>query len=87
MHIFLKSKGKWQSVADLGAILLCIQTSVLVWKELVLMKAFGMINLLPKFYDNCVVPEIVSPVHALGIPVRDLSKVSSFAKHVLYEYY
>ena len=35
-------------------------------------------KLLPKlisFYDNCVVPEIVSPVHALGIPVRDLSKV------------
>jgi hypothetical protein len=35
-------------------------------------------KLLPKlipFYNNCVVPEIVSPVHALGIPVRDLSKV------------
>ena len=27
------------------------------------------------FYDNCVVPEIVSPVHALGIPMRHLSKV------------
>ena len=24
------------------------------------------------FYDNCVAPEIVSPVHALGIPVRNL---------------
>ena len=34
-------------------------------------------ELLPKlisFYDNCVVPEIVSPVHTLGLPVRDLSK-------------
>ena len=34
-------------------------------------------KLLPRlisFYDNCVVPEIVSPVHALGLPVRDLSK-------------
>ena len=33
-------------------------------------------KLLPKlilFYDNCV-PEIVSPVHNLGLPVRDLSK-------------
>ena len=23
-------------------------------------------------YDNCVVPEIVSPVRALGLPIRDL---------------
>lgn len=36
-------------------------------------------KLLPQlihFYDNCVAPEIVSPVHALGIPLRDLSKVN-----------
>ena len=35
-------------------------------------------ELLPKltsFYDNCVAPEIVSPVHAIGLPVRDLSKL------------
>ena len=35
-------------------------------------------NLLSKlttFYDNCVVPEIVSPMHSVGLPVRDLSKV------------
>ena len=34
-------------------------------------------TLLPKlisFYDNCVAPEIVSPVHSLGLPIRDLSK-------------
>ena len=34
-------------------------------------------DLLPKllnFYDNCVAPEIVSPVHSLGIPMRNLSK-------------
>ena len=40
-------------------------------------KAFWENKLLPKlvsFYDNCVAPEIVSPVHALGIPLRDLSK-------------
>ena len=33
------------------------------------------VNLLPKltsFYDNCVAPEIVSPVHVLGIPIRNL---------------
>ena len=34
-------------------------------------------ELLPKlqsFYDNCLAPELVSPVHALGIPIRDLSE-------------
>ena len=34
-------------------------------------------KVLPKltsFYDNCVVPELVSPVHSLGLPIRDLSK-------------
>lgn len=34
-------------------------------------------TLLPKlvsFYDNCIAPEIVSPVHTLGLPLRDLSK-------------
>ena len=33
-------------------------------------------KLLPKlkqFFDNCFAPELVSPVHALGLPVRDLS--------------
>ena len=33
-------------------------------------------NALPKlvsFYDNCVAPEIVSPVHMLGIPMHNLS--------------
>ena len=32
------------------------------------------LTLLPKlttFYDNCVAPEIVSPVHVLGIPIRN----------------
>ena len=36
------------------------------------------ITLLPKlenFYDNCLAPEIVSPIHALGLPLRDLSKI------------
>ena len=33
-------------------------------------------SLLPKltaFYDNCLAPEIVSPVHALGLPIRNLA--------------
>ena len=36
-------------------------------------------TLLPKltsFYDDCVAPEIVSPVHSLGLPIRDMSKQS-----------
>ena len=35
-------------------------------------------TLLPKlvdFFDNCLGPEIVSPLHALGIPIRNLSKM------------
>ena len=33
-------------------------------------------KLLPKlvsFYDNCVAPEVVSPIHALGLPLRNLA--------------
>ena len=40
-------------------------------------KSFWKDRLLPKlvdFYNNCVVPEIVSPVHPLGLPIRDLSR-------------
>ena len=32
-------------------------------------------ELLPKlkdFYDNCMAPEIISPVHMIGMPLRDL---------------
>ena len=29
---------------------------------------------LTAFYVNCVGPEIVSPLHPLGLPIRDLSK-------------
>ena len=35
-------------------------------------------TLLPKleaFYDNCIAPELVSPMHCLGLPLRDLSKM------------
>ena len=38
-------------------------------------QSFWISKLLPKlvsFYDNCVAPEIVSPVHPLGIPIRNL---------------
>ena len=30
---------------------------------------------LERFYCNCIAPEIVSPIHYLGLPVRDLSKM------------
>ena len=32
-------------------------------------------ELLPKlteFYDNCVGPEIVSPMHSIGLPIRNI---------------
>ena len=35
----------------------------------------GALPKLVSFYNNCVAPEIVSPVHTLGIPIRDLSKL------------
>ena len=34
-------------------------------------------KLLPKltsFYDNCLAPEILHPMHTIGLPIRDLSK-------------
>ena len=43
--------------------------------------------LLPKlteFYDNCLAPEIVNPVHALGLPIRNLNnklKVQTYHTH------
>ena len=40
-------------------------------------KDFWKSKLLPKltaFYVNCVGPEIVSPLHPLGLPIRDFSK-------------
>ena len=33
-----------------------------------------LLHKLSNFYDNCVAPEIVSPVHSLGLPMRNLSK-------------
>ena len=29
---------------------------------------------LTEFYDKCFAPEVVSPLHSLGLPVRDLRK-------------
>ena len=40
-------------------------------------KEFWNGTLLPKltsFYDKCLAPEIVSPVHSLGLPIRDMAK-------------
>ena len=34
-----------------------------------------LLSKLTTFYDNCVVPEIVSPLHSVGLPLRDLSKL------------
>ena len=37
------------------------------WENDVLLK-------LSNFYNNCLAPEIVSPLNSLGLPMRDLSK-------------
>ena len=40
-------------------------------------KLFWESELLPKlvsFYDNCIAPEILHPMHAVDLPVRDLCK-------------
>ena len=38
------------------------------WKNTLLTK-------LESFFDNCLGPEIVSPIHVLGLSIRDLSKI------------
>ena len=38
------------------------------WKTILL-------PLLETFFDNCLAPEIISPVHAIGLPISDLSKL------------
>ena len=45
------------------------------WQSGRIDKLEGALPKLVSFYNNCVVPEIVSPVHTLGIPIRDLSKL------------
>ena len=37
------------------------------WKKDILLK-------LTHFYDNCLAPEIIHPMHILGLPIRDISK-------------
>ena len=37
------------------------------WKSDLLLK-------LVHFYDNCLAPEIIYPMHVLGLPIRDISK-------------
>ena len=42
--------------------------SYMYWRDKLLLK-------LTSFYDNCVAPELVSPLHSLGLPMRDLSRM------------
>lgn len=52
-------------------------TKGLIIERIMLDNDYWTNTLLPKlesFYDNCIGPEIVSPLHALGLPLRDLSK-------------
>ena len=48
-----------------------------VWEETLLPK-------LASFHDNCVVPEIVSPIHSLGLPIRNVAKEVINVSHFLH---
>ena len=69
MHKF---KAKWQWVKETGAISSLYYKRQRIpydndyWKD----------TLLPKldFFDNCLGPEIVSPLNALGLPLHNSSK-------------
>ena len=50
------------------------------WEKVLLSK-------LIKFYDNCLGPEIVSPVHVLGLPIRNLSTWNSRVLKTRTQYY
>ena len=43
----------------------CVYFNHTFWNDILLPK-------LIRFYENCVVPEIVSAVHTLGLPICDL---------------
>ena len=70
MHTFPKFKVKWLFDSDLGVTLLFILPKGSVFRELSTMKSFGKIYC-PNFR---IFMTIVSPVHSLGIPMRNLSK-------------
>ena len=72
-----KCKGKWPSESDHGVILSIYNEKGLNVQHIPYDHDFWLNKLLPKlvsFYDNCVAPEIVSPLHPLGIPLRNLSE-------------
>ena len=75
MLIFPKFKVKWLLDNDLGVTSLFILAKDLVFRELSTSKFWeDLLHKLSNFYDNCVAPEVVSPVHSFGLPMRNLSK-------------
>ena len=70
----LKCRAKWPSETDQGVTIIYTMKGVSIHR-VHFDEDYWKVNLLPKltsFYDNCVAPEIVSPVHVLGIPIRNL---------------
>lgn len=72
----VKFKAKWQLGKDLGVTLSSILKEASLYKGSVLMRHSGVKNLCPSCLHSMitVVPEIVSPLHALGCPMRNLFK-------------
>ena len=50
-----------------GILVQQIKFNKVYWEKTLLSK-------LIEFHDNCLGPEIVGPVHVLGLPIRNLSK-------------
>ena len=55
----------WCDFTVKGISVQCIPFNTNFWTDKLLPK-------LDSFYDNCIAPEIVSPVHSLGLPIRNL---------------
>lgn len=73
----LRYKAKWPLEIENCATLSCILPKTISVQWIEFDQQYWKSQLLPKltdFYDNCVGPEIVSPVHVLGLLVRNLKE-------------
>ena len=75
IHILPKFKPKWQLGEEFG-VSLSSQTRASMWREWHLTNSTGRTLYYPNCkpsLNNCLGTEIVRPIHALGLPNRDLS--------------
>ena len=73
-HTMHKCRARWQLGTDHGVTSCSTQQRVDI-QRVQFDEGYWTATLLPKlttFYNNCSAPEIVSPVHVLGMPIRNL---------------